>query len=109
MKAMTARDTAFLLPSVTNQKRFAYEDRTMWNWFNCYLSGRHEFVVWCEPGAVFLRCAHCGRRSSGWAIDATRQTPPAVAHARSSVVSTTGVTAAPHVGRVLPFDRAAAR
>ena len=41
----------------------------MWKLFNCYLSGRHEFGVSCEPGTVFLRCMHCGRRSSGWAID----------------------------------------
>ena len=37
----------------------------MFNWFNCYLSGRHEFGVACEPGAIFLRCLHCGRRSCG--------------------------------------------
>jgi hypothetical protein len=42
----------------------------MWNWFNCYLSGRHEYGVSREPGAVFLRCVHCGRRSAGWAIGA---------------------------------------
>jgi len=36
----------------------------MWNWFNCYLSGRHEFGVSCEPGAIFLKCSHCGRRSN---------------------------------------------
>jgi hypothetical protein len=40
----------------------------MWNWISCYLSGRHEFGVSCEPGAVFLRCVHCGRRSQGWAL-----------------------------------------
>jgi hypothetical protein len=40
----------------------------MWNWLTCYLSGHHEFGVWCEPGAVFLRCVHCGRRSSGWTL-----------------------------------------
>ena len=77
----------------------------MWNWFNCYLSGRHEFGVWCEPGAIFLRCVHCGRRSTGWAIGAKRQPPPAVA--RSSMVRAMGVTSASHASRVLPFDRAA--
>jgi hypothetical protein len=41
----------------------------MWNLFNCYLSGRHEFSTWCEPGTIFLRCLHCGRRSPGWALD----------------------------------------
>lgn len=41
----------------------------MWNWLNCYLSGRHEFGVACAPGAIFLQCTHCGRRSPGWAVD----------------------------------------
>jgi hypothetical protein len=41
----------------------------MWELFNCYLSGRHEFLVWCEPGAIFLRCIHCGKRSSGWSLE----------------------------------------
>ena len=40
----------------------------MWNWFNCYLSGRHDYSAWCESGAMFLRCIHCGRRTSGWAV-----------------------------------------
>ena len=40
----------------------------MWNLFNCYLSGRHDYGMWCEPGAIFLRCIHCGKRSSGWAV-----------------------------------------
>ena len=42
----------------------------MWNLFNCYLSGRHDYGMWCEPGAIFLRCVHCGKRSSGWAVTA---------------------------------------
>jgi hypothetical protein len=78
----------------------------MWNWFNCYLSGRHEYAPWCEPGTIFLRCMHCGRRSSGWAIDAkphahhttpavTRHVPPTLSAAANK--------------RVLPFDRVAAR
>jgi len=73
----------------------------MWNLFNCYLSGRHEFGVWCEPGTIFLRCVHCGKRSPGWSIDAT-------AHAH---VPPKTIVAAPPVTtpRVLPFDRAAAR
>jgi hypothetical protein len=41
----------------------------MWNWLNCYLSGRHEFGITCEPGTVFLRCIHCGKRSPGWALE----------------------------------------
>jgi len=51
----------------------------MWNWLNCYLSGRHEFRVWCEPGAIFLRCLYCGRRSSGWALEGKPISSPAPA------------------------------
>lgn len=42
----------------------------MWNWINCYLSGRHEYGVWCKPGEIYLRCVHCGRRSPGWNLGA---------------------------------------
>ena len=75
----------------------------MWNLFNCYLSGRHDFSTWCEPGTVFLRCLHCGKRSSGWALEQKPQrrtapvTPPSV--------HVPAVTTA----RLLPFNRAAAR
>src|SRR5436190_17471595 len=41
----------------------------MWTWLKCYLSGHHEYGVWCEPGAMFLRCVHCGHRSSGWSVE----------------------------------------
>ena len=71
----------------------------MWNWFNCYLSGRHEYGVWCEPGAIFLRCVHCGKRSSGWAIEAKPAPPMSHAHPPP----------APPVSRVVPFPRQAAR
>ena len=40
----------------------------MWNWLNCYLSGRHDFGVTCSSGSIFLRCIHCGKRSNGWAV-----------------------------------------
>ena len=79
----------------------------MWNWFNCYLSGRHEYAPWCEPGTIFLRCLHCGRRSSGWAIDAKPHTHAAVTVApprQAPPVLTAAVNK-----RVLPFERAAAR
>ncbi len=62
----------------------------MWKWFNCYLSGRHNFGVSCEPGAIFLKCSHCGRRSAGWAVDRKTHpippssTPPAGRTAASS-------------------------
>jgi hypothetical protein len=81
----------------------------MWNWFNCYLSGRHEFGVWCEPGAIFLRCLHCGRRSSGWALEGKPiSSPSPVTHpkakaAKEKADSTTSST--PHI---IPFNRSAA-
>ena len=64
----------------------------MWNWFNCYLSGRHDYSAWCESGAMFLRCVHCGRRSAGWAVteDGATRTPPQRQAERAAV------------GRVLP-------
>lgn len=49
----------------------------MWKWITCYLSGNHEFGVACEPGAIFLRCAHCGKRSHGWALSGTPDLRPA--------------------------------
>lgn len=70
----------------------------MWNWFNCYLSGRHEYGVWCEPGAIFLRCVHCGKRSSGWEVAAR---PGSVSPPPQATVKPT------HPTRVLPFERTA--
>ena len=75
----------------------------MWNLLNCYLSGRHEFGISCEPGAIFLRCLHCGRRSPGWSLDAKPQTPLTVTEARSS-----GSESASAVTHTQPFDRAGA-
>ncbi|MSO46296.1 MAG: hypothetical protein EXQ59_05970 [Acidobacteria bacterium] len=72
----------------------------MWNWFNCYLSGRHDYGMWCEPRAIFLRCVHCGRRSGGWALDAKPQT---VATALKPTAKATQ-----RASQVLPFDRQAA-
>lgn len=76
----------------------------MWNLFNCYLSGRHVYGVWCEPGTIFLRCVHCGKRSAGWSLEAT----PAAPTPKRSVAATTPTTTGT-VRRVLPFDRAVAR
>ena len=78
----------------------------MWKWFNCYLSGRHEFGVWCEPGSVFLRCMHCGKRSSGWALDPhAHVTAPKTTPSLPAAV----VAAAGSPSRALPFDRLAVR
>jgi hypothetical protein len=91
----------------------------MWNLFSCYLSGRHDFGMWCEPGAIFLRCVHCGKRSSGWtvapkpvaAVQRAMVAPvrrSAATVAPAAVVSGAVVSAAAK-RRVLPFGRVAAR
>jgi hypothetical protein len=80
----------------------------MWNWFNCYLSGRHDYGVWCESGTVFLRCVHCSRRSHGWAID---MKAPATVRPQPQAHALTArplASAAPSA-RVVPFQRATAR
>lgn len=77
----------------------------MWNWFKCYLSGRHDFGAWCEPGTIFLRCVHCGKRSSGWALDARAIPALAASHA----AATPPAAANAPVSRVAPFPRAATR
>lgn len=76
----------------------------MWNFFSCYLSGRHDYGMWCESGQIFLRCVHCGKRSSGWAVHA-RTAPLAAAKSRpTATVAATAISGA----RVVPFNRAAA-
>ena len=78
----------------------------MWNWFNCYLSGRHEYGMWCEPGAIFLRCVHCGRRSTGWTLEG--KTPVPVTHPKAKKPDTNSAAATANA-RVIPFNRSAAR
>jgi hypothetical protein len=74
----------------------------MWNWFNCYLSGRHDYGMWCEPGTIFLRCVHCGRRSPGWSLD----TSDAYAtKSSSSSKSSRRVSSSARPAQILPFDR----
>jgi hypothetical protein len=72
----------------------------MWNWFNCYLSGRHQYGMWCEPGTIFLRCVHCGRRSPGWDVDAQKGVPARV----ESMAPKPQLRPAPG-SRVVPFRR----
>jgi len=69
----------------------------MWNWFNCYLSGRHDYSAWCEPGAIFLRCVHCGKRTTGWELDTKPHVHPQ---------PTAAVVAAAPKARVVQFRRA---
>jgi hypothetical protein len=70
----------------------------MWNWLNCHLSGRHDYGMWCEPGTIFLRCMHCGKRSSGWSVEANVATP---------VKKQLTIVQPPKRSRVLPFGRLA--
>jgi hypothetical protein len=77
----------------------------MWNWFNCYLSGRHEFGVWCEPGAIFLRCVHCGRRSPGWAVT---EKSVKVTHPKATPRERGAMATSSSAPRVVPFNRSAA-
>jgi hypothetical protein len=68
----------------------------MWELIHCYLSGRHDYGVWCESGEMFLRCVHCGKRSSGWAVEVRfHKTAPVTAAVRSTPVP----------ARIIPFDR----
>jgi hypothetical protein len=45
----------------------------MWNWLNCYLSGRHDFGVACSSGSIYLQCNYCGKRSGGWTVHEQQQ------------------------------------
>jgi hypothetical protein len=69
----------------------------MWNWLNCYLSGRHDFGVTCSSGSIFLRCIHCGKRSNGWAV---HHEQPALATVTAPAVRQ---KATPRGARPLPF------
>jgi hypothetical protein len=81
----------------------------MWKWFNCYLSGRHNFGVSCEPGAIFLKCSQCGRRSSGWTVDQKGQAPAlAPSRAQQAATKVTSPSAAGPKHRVLPIGGVAA-
>lgn len=84
----------------------------MWNFFRCYLSGRHDYGVGCEPGAIFLRCVHCGRRSSGWAVDQKTVSTPVRARAEEIRAvhpkPVLAVVPPPARARVIPFQRSAA-
>jgi hypothetical protein len=80
----------------------------MWNWFNCYLSGRHEFGVSCEPGAIFLRCTHCGRRSPGWTVDTKARKPAEPRRTPSAAVIATADQTVSVKRRALPFSGVAA-
>ena len=99
------RPLAAVLPRPCGQAQVPNEVRRMWKWFNCYLSGRHNFGISCEPGAIFLKCLQCGRRSPGWSVDQKTQ-PPA---GRPPVHQTTArITSNTTKRRVLPLSGVAA-
>ena len=79
----------------------------MWKWFNCYLSGRHNFGVSCEPGAIFLKCSHCGRRSPGWSVD-QKGHAPAPAPVKQAVATPSPKTKTAAKRRAIPISGVAA-
>ncbi len=76
----------------------------MWNLLRCYLSGRHDYGVGCEPGTIFLRCVHCGHRSAGWTVDPRMAT---ASHRAAPVPVPVPTTAPPRFDRVRPRLRVA--
>ena len=78
----------------------------MWNWLDCYLPGRQPYGVCCAPGAIFLRCVYCGRRSQGWSIEAKPQTPT-IARSTPPPVGVAPVSSAAVTSHVRPLGPAA--
>jgi len=70
------------------------------NLFYCYLSGHHDFGVRCEPGEIYLRCIHCGRRSPGWALKQLPQPADAGAKRQAETSKRAARTTAPAVASV---------
>src|SRR5215208_2321124 len=44
----------------------------MWKFVRCRLFRGHDFQMRRDPGALFLQCTHCGRRSEGWQLPEPR-------------------------------------
>jgi hypothetical protein len=82
----------------------------MLHWLNCTLANRHDYGVSCEPGAIFLRCVHCGRRSPGWSLDSKTAYRTRRAGERPSLVRVKKLRDEAPTGtaRVLPFERVTA-
>jgi hypothetical protein len=64
----------------------------MWDWINCYLSGRHDYGRWCENGTIYLRCIHCGRRSCGWNIGDAPAAASRSTHIEPATATATGAS-----------------
>lgn len=80
----------------------------MWNWLNCYLSGRHDFGVTCSSGSIFLRCIHCGKRSNGWEVHNEQPVLVAVTAPAVRQHATRAARPLPFVGRdIAPQQRSA--
>ena len=80
----------------------------MWNWLNCYLSGRHEFGISCSDGAIFLRCTYCGRRTPGWAVNKKTDQPSAPQRVVTAVPIAIPSQVAPAANGRIAIDRTAA-
>ena len=78
----------------------------MWNWLNCYLSGRHDFGVTCSSGSIYLCCIHCGKRSNGWSVHNEQPAVVTVPVARQQ--ATRGIRALPFVKRDVLHERRSA-
>lgn len=72
----------------------------MWNWLNCYLTGRHDLGVTCSSGSIYLRCIHCGKRSEGWTVHGQKHQPALVTASARPVVKQPATVS---VARALPF------
>jgi hypothetical protein len=79
----------------------------MWHLFRCYVTQRHEYGVLCEPGAICLKCVHCGKRSPGW--DLYGGSHAVKAPQKPSSTSRRQVATSLPLARVVPFPRSAAR
>lgn len=44
----------------------------MWKFVRCRLLRGHDFQLRRDPGALYLQCTHCGRRSEGWQLPEPR-------------------------------------
>ena len=81
----------------------------MWNWLNCYLSGRHDFGITCSSGSIFLRCIHCGKRSNGWSVHNEHPAMVTVTAPVTRQLATRGSRSLPFVSRdIAPQQRRSA-
>jgi len=71
--------------------------------FICSVSG-HDDTLCIEDRRIFVKCRHCGRRSSGLQLPLGKKTTSSAGQAISRD-STSGVGSLPTLGRALPFGK----